>query len=238
VLLHAFPLSARMWEPQFALADEGWRVIAPDFAASSQSSTPTMDDYAGQVIDLLDSLRIHEAVIAGLSMGGYVALAMFRHAARYAQALILSDTRAEADTPQAVEGRRKMQMLVREKGQAAVADEMLPKLLGDTTRRTRPETVEQVRALVLASSAQSISGALNALMTRPDSTSLLPSIHCPVQIIVGEEDTATPRALSENMQQRIAGSELAVIPQAGHLSSIEQPHVFNQTVARFLAHRV
>jgi 3-oxoadipate enol-lactonase len=75
-------------------------------------------------------------------------------------------------------------------------------------------------------------------MTREDSTSLLSSIHCPVQIIVGEEDTVTPRALSENMQQRIPGSELAVIRQAGHLSSIEQPHAFNQTVARFLAHRV
>jgi pimeloyl-ACP methyl ester carboxylesterase len=149
VLLHAFPLSARMWEPQFALADDGWRVIAPDFAASSKSAPPTMDDYAGHVIDLLDSLRVHEAVIGGLSMGGYVALAMFRHAARYAQGLILCDTRAEADTPEAVEGRKKMQSLVRDKGQTAVADEMLPKLLGETTRQSRPETVEHVRALVL-----------------------------------------------------------------------------------------
>ncbi len=227
-----------MWEPQFALADEGWRVIAPDFAASSKPALPTMDDYAGQVIDLLDSLRVHEAVVAGLSMGGYVALALVRHAPRYLQALILCDTRAEADTPQAIEGRTKMQALVREKGQAAIADEMLPKLLGETTRRTRAETIERVRGLVLASSAESIAGALNALMTRPDSTSLLPSIHCPVQIIVGEEDTVTPRALSESMHQLIAGAELVVIPQAGHLSSIEQPQVFNQTVAQFLAHRV
>jgi 3-oxoadipate enol-lactonase len=238
LLLHGFPLSARMWEPQFALADEGWRIIAPDFAASSRSALPTMDDYAGQVVDLLDSLRVHEAVVAGLSMGGYVAFAMLRHAVRYLQGLILCDTRADADAPQAVEGRRKMQALVHEKGQAAIADEMLPKLLGDTTRRTRPKTVEEVRSLVLASSTESITGSLNALMTRPDSTPLLASIHCPVQIIVGEEDTATPRPLSETMHQRIAGSDLAVIPQAGHLSSIEQPQVFNETVARFLAHRV
>jgi 3-oxoadipate enol-lactonase len=190
------------------------------------------------VIDLLDSLRIHEVVIAGLSMGGYVALAMFRHAARYAQGLILCDTRAEADTPEGVEGRKKMQALVREKGQAAIADEMLPKLLGETTRRTRPETVERVRALVLSMSTESIAGALNALMTRSDSTALLSSIHCPVQIIVGEEDTVTPRALSEKMQERIAGSELVVIPEAGHLSNLEQPQLFNETIARFLAHRV
>jgi 3-oxoadipate enol-lactonase len=237
LLLHAFPLSARMWEPQLALADAGWRIIAPE-VASGAATLPTMDDYAGRVIDLLDSLRIHEVVIAGLSMGGYVALAMFRHAARYAQGLILCDTRAEADTPEGVEGRKKMQALVREKGQAAIADEMLPKLLGETTRRTRPETVERVRALVLSMSTESIAGALNALMTRSDSTALLSSIHCPVQIIVGEEDTVTPRALSEKMQERIAGSELVVIPEAGHLSNLEQPQLFNETIARFLAHRV
>jgi 3-oxoadipate enol-lactonase len=238
VLLHAFPLSAAMWEPQLALADEGWRVIAPDFASSSTAARPTMDDYAGRVIDLFDSLRLHEAVVAGLSMGGYVAFAIFRHAPRYIQGLILSDTRAEADTPQAVEGRQKMQALVAEKGQTAIADEMIPKLLGETTRRTQPASVDRVRALVLANSKDTISGSLNALMTRPDSTPLLPSIHCPTLVVVGEEDTVTPRALSEKMQQAIAGSELAIIPAAGHLSSVEQPLLFNQTVARFLAHRV
>jgi pimeloyl-ACP methyl ester carboxylesterase len=238
LLLHAFPLSAKMWEPQLALADEGWRVIAPDFASSSTTPRPTMDDYAGRVIDLLDSLRLHDAVIAGLSMGGYVAFAMFRHAPRYVQGLILSDTRAEADTPQAVEGRQKMQALLDEKGQIAIADDMIPKLLGETTRETMPAIVERVRALVLASSRESISGALNALMTRPDCTSLLSSIHCPTLVVVGEEDTVTPRPLSEKMQQAIPGAELAVIPRAGHLSSFEQPVLFNQTLARFLAHRV
>ena len=238
VLLHAFPLSAAMWEPQLALADEGWRVIAPDFASSSTAPRPTMDDYAGRVIDLFDSLRLHEAVVAGLSMGGYVAFAMFRHAPRYIEGLILSDTRAEADTPQAVAGRQKMQALLGEKGQVGIADDMIPKLLGDTTRRTKPAIVERVRALVLANAKETMSGALNALMTRPDSTPLLSSIHCPTLVMVGEEDTVTPRPLSEKMQQAIPGSELVVISGAGHLSSVEQPMLFNQTVARFLAHRV
>jgi len=245
VFLHAFPLTAAMWEPQFALADDGWRVIAPDFAAAplsgapgAKAALPTVDDYAGAVIDLLDALHIHDAVIAGLSMGGYVALAMFRHAPRYAQGLVLCDTRAEADTAQAVENRKKMQTLVREKGPSAVADEMIPKVLGETTRATRPELAETVRALVLSSSSESIAGALNALMTRPDSTPLLADIHCPTLVVVGDEDTVTPRPLSETLQRGIAGSELATIPRAGHLSSIEQPDIFNQTLARFLAHRV
>jgi len=115
---------------------------------------------------------------------------------------------------------------------------MIPKLLGDTTRRTKPAIVERLRALVLANSKETMSGALNALMTRPDSTPLLSSIHCPTLVMVGEEDTVTPRPLSEKMQQAIPGSELVVIPGAGHLSSVEQPMLFNQTVARFLAHRV
>src|SRR5438034_7515609 len=112
-----------------------------------------MDDYAGDVIDLLDALHIQEAVIGGLSMGGYVAFAILRHAARYFQGLILADTRSQADTPEGVEGRTRMLRLVQDKGPSASAEEMLPKLLGETTRTKRPDVVERVRSLVLSSSA-------------------------------------------------------------------------------------
>ena len=115
-------------------------------------------------------------------MGGYAAFAMLRHAPRYVQGLILADTRPEADTPEGVEGRRKMLELVQAKGPAAVADEMIPKLLGETTRRTRPEVVDRVRSLVLSNSADAIAGAIRALMTRPDSTPLLSTIHVPTLI--------------------------------------------------------
>jgi len=239
VLLHAFPLSAAMWEPQFALANGGWHVVAPEIApAPAAGRRRTMDDVAGTVIDLLDRLRIHEAVVAGLSMGGYAALAMFRLAPRYVHALILSDTRADADTPEAIENRRTLQRAARERGASAVADEMIPRLLGATTRATRPDLVERVRSLILASPVESIAGALDALMSRQDSTSLLPSIHCPTLILVGEEDAATPPVLSEAMHRAIAGSRLSVVPAAGHLSSLEQPEAFNRTVAEFLEHRV
>jgi 3-oxoadipate enol-lactonase len=237
VLLHAFPLDARMWERQLALGDEGWRVVAPHLGDAAGPES-TVDDFAGDVIDLLDALHVPEAVIGGLSMGGYVALALVRRAPRYAQGLILCDTRADADTPQAAEGRQKMLALVRDKGPSAVADEMLPKLLGETTRGTRADLVEAVRTLVLSRSADWIAGALHALMTRPDSTPLLASIHCPTLVVVGEEDIVTPRALSEQLQRGIAGAELAVIPRAGHLSSIDQPELFNDALATFLAHRV
>src|SRR5262249_42260709 len=135
LLLHAFPLNARMWEPQLAFAGRGWHVIAPHLRADDGLADPpaaSMDDYASHVIDLLDALHVKEAVIAGLSMGGYLAFALFRHAPTYFEGLVLADTRSQADTPEGIEGRRKMLALVDAKGAAAVADEMIPKLLGAT----------------------------------------------------------------------------------------------------------
>ena len=241
-----------MWEPQLVLADRGWHVIAPQFrgfdkaqegqvSVMPQAETcppTTMDDYAGDVIDLLDTLHIHEAVVCGLSMGGYVAFAMQRHASRYVQGLILADTRPQADTPEGVEGRKRMLQLVADKGPSAVADEMLPRLLGETTRRDRPDIVERVRGLVVSNDAAAIAGAVQALMTRPDSTLLLASIHVPTLIVVGDEDTVTPPAISDGMHRAIAGSELTIVPRAGHLSNVEQAEPFNAALARFLDHRV
>jgi 3-oxoadipate enol-lactonase len=242
VLLHAFPLNARMWEGQLALAETGWHVIAPQLrgfdGGSGDPPAASVDDYAGDVIDLLDALHVKQAVVGGLSLGGYVAFAMLRHARRYVQGLILADTRSQADTPEGVEGRTRMLQLVQDKGASAVADEMVPKLLGETTKKTRPAVVEQVRTLALASSADAIAGAVRALMTRPDSTPLLSTIHVPTLIVVGDEDTVTPPAASEEMHRAIAGSELERIPLAGHLSNLEQPELFTAALAAFLSHRV
>jgi 3-oxoadipate enol-lactonase len=241
VLIHAFPLDERMWEPQLALAEAGWRVIAPHLRGTnggSPEAVPTMDGYAADVIDLLDALHIDNAVIGGLSMGGYVTFALFRHAPRYFRGMVLADTRPQADTPEAVEGRRRLLAVVRERGAAAVADEMLPKLLGETTRRERPDIVAHVEDLVRSTSTDAIAGAISALMSRADSTSILSTIHCPTLILVGDEDTVTPPPLSHDMQRAIGGAELVVVPRAGHLSSIEQPQTFNAALTRFLEHRV
>jgi pimeloyl-ACP methyl ester carboxylesterase len=231
-----------MWEGQLALADTGWRVIAPQLrgfdGGAGDPPAASVDDYAGDVIDLLDALHVKQAVICGLSMGGYVAFAVLRLAARYVQGLVLADTRSQADTPEGVAGRTRLLQIVQDKGPAAVADEMIPKLLGETTRRSRPAVVELVRSLAVANSADAIAGAIRALMTRPDSTPLLSSIHVPALVIVGDEDVVTPPSASEDLHRAIAGSELARIPQAGHLSNLEQPELFNAALAAFLTHRV
>jgi len=232
-----------MWEPQLALAGLGWRVIAPQLGGAGEdaggaSASASMDDLAGETVDLLDALHIDQAVIGGLSMGGYVALAMFRLAARYFRGLVLADTRTQADTPEGIEGRKRMLALLREKGAPAIADEMIPKLLADATRQRQPDTSARTRELILANSTDAIAGAITALMTRTDATPLLPTVHCPTLILVGERDGITPPPLSEAMHAAIAGSELVVIEGAGHLSNLEQPAAFNAALARFLEHRV
>jgi 3-oxoadipate enol-lactonase len=232
VLLHAFPLNEHLWEPQMALSERGWRVIAPRLRGRS------MDDFAAVVVDLLDALHIEEAVVGGLSMGGYATFALFRLAPRYFRGMVLADTRPQADTPEGVEARRRMLALVRDKGPDAVADEMIPKLVGETTRSSRPEIVARVRELIRESSADTIADAITALMTRPDSSPLLAAIHCPTLVVVGEEDAITPPALSQQMHAAIGGSQYAAIPGAGHLSSLERPQAFNDVLADFLEHRL
>jgi 3-oxoadipate enol-lactonase len=242
VLIHGFPLNPSMWDPQIALAARGWRLIVPELRGFGEGladpPVTSMDDYAGDTIDLLDKLHVETAVICGLSMGGYIAFSMFRHAPNYFRAMVLADTKSQADTPEAVSGRKSMQQLAREKGVGAVADALLPKLVGDTTRRERPAVVDAVRQQITGNSVESIVGALTALMTRPDSTATLATIRCPVQIIVGDEDAITPPPVSEQMHRDMPGSELTVIKGAGHMSNMEQPTLFNDTLARFLEHRV
>src|SRR5499427_2407163 len=193
-----------MWAPQLDMAARGWRVVVPElrgFGASPEAKSDppisSIDDYAGDTIDLIDKLHIKDAVVCGLSMGGYIAFAMYRHAAPYFRGLVLADTRSQGDTPEAQTGRKNMQQLVRDKGPSAVADALLPKLLCDATRADKPDVLQNLRTQITTSSVEAIVGALNALMTRPDSTSILPTLHIPVLIVVGDQDAITPPPLSE-----------------------------------------
>jgi 3-oxoadipate enol-lactonase len=242
VLIHAFPLNARMWEPQFALADHGWQVIAPhlrgfDDPTASPAADTTLDDYAGDIIDLLSCLGSGPAVVGGLSMGGYTAFALYRRAPGLFRGLVLADTRAEADSPDARTNRERMMGVARTGGATAIANEMLPKLLGGVTRATMPSVEARVRGLIQSSPPEAIVAALHAMLTRSDATPLLPSIAVPTLVIVGSDDALTPPALSATMAERIPGAELVIVPDAGHLASLEQPGLFNAALVRFL-HRL
>lgn len=242
VLLHAFPLNAHMWEPQLAIADRGWRVIAPHLrgfdGGGFRTPPSSMDDYADDVIELLDALHVTQAVVGGLSMGGYLAFALWRLAPRLFRGLILADTRPQSDTPQIRQQREGLLARVQDEGAAGVADEMVPHLLGDRTRRERPDIVQRVRSLILASSPAAIAAAIRVLMTRDDSTALLASITVPTLVLVGSDDAITPPSVGQAMRDAVPGAEFVMIPGAGHLSNIEQPQRFNDALARFLAHRI
>src|SRR5688572_16666364 len=143
ILLHAFPLNADMWRPQLERPPAGWRLIAPDLRGFGGSTIDSdeigMDDYAHDVLLLMEDLSLQSAAIAGLSMGGYIALAMFRRAPERLAGLILADTRATADTDDGIRMRRDLLDAIRRDGLGILPDRQIPKLLGETTQRERPE---------------------------------------------------------------------------------------------------
>ena len=240
VLLHPFPLNAEAWQPQLDRVPTGWRWLAPDlrgFGGTSASDAParTMDDHARDVLAFMDALRVERAAIAGLSMGGYIAFALFRLAPARIEALVLADTRPQPDSADARKGREALLQLLHTKGVGAVADEMLPKLLGETTKRERPAVAAHVRALIDAAPPAAIDAAIHALMARPDSTPDLARIQCPTLIIVGEEDAIAPPTDATAMQAAIDGSRLEQLPRAGHLSNLEAPDEFTKVLSAFLA---
>jgi 3-oxoadipate enol-lactonase len=240
ILIHAFPVHAELWQPQLARVPAGWRFVAPDlrgFGATSDGGTPaqTLDDHARDVRGLMDALDIESAVVGGLSMGGYVAFALFRLAPERFAGMVLADTRAQADSPEALRNRRALLELLRARGVGAVADDLMPKLLGPTTRAGRPAVVAELRRLIESNGASTIAAAVQALMSRPDSTPDLPNVRCPALVIVGEEDGIIPPADAEALQRLIAGSHYVVIPRAGHLSNIEAPEDFTAALSAFLA---
>jgi 3-oxoadipate enol-lactonase len=244
VLLHAFPLGAEMWKPQLDAVPHGWMMIAPDLPGFGESRgggpAAHVDDHADAVLALMRHLNIEQAAIGGLSMGGYITFALHRKAPQRFRAMILSDTRADADTSEAKAGREKMQAAVREKGAQAAADVMLPKLLGASASASGSGSgvnplAAAVREMVLKNEAKGIVDAIEALKTRPDSTATLKQIACPALVIVGDQDEVTPVGLAEVMAREIPQATLTVIPGAAHLASAQQPEAFNRALWAFLA---
>jgi pimeloyl-ACP methyl ester carboxylesterase len=237
VLLHGFPLDRRMWDAQVAELSAHWRVIAPDlrgFGTSRWQAPFSIPDLAQDVHTMLTQLAALPCVLAGLSMGGYVALAFARKYHQDLRGLILVDTKAEGDTSEQREGRAKMIDLVQKQGSKAVADQMVPKLVAEDVPRMRPAVAAAVRTLAEACPPKTIEYALEAMRDRPDQSPHLGSIKVPTLIIVGDADAITPVPVSQKMQQGIAGSELVVIKGSGHMSTMEQPAQVSQAMARFM----
>jgi len=241
VLLHAFPLNADMWDEQLDALSPRWRVIAPDLPGFGRTDPPadprsaTIDHWADLVAGLIESLGVGPAVVGGLSMGGYVALALARRRPDLLAGLVLADTRAASDTPEVAERRTVQQRQVSDGQTAEVIESMLGTLLSEQTRAERTDVVERARALMTTTPPPGLVAALEAMKNRSDATSQLPSIDVPVLVIVGEHDVPSPPPVATAIAEAVSGSFLEVIPTAGHLSNLEAPEAFNRALETFLS---
>lgn len=236
LLLHGFPHDRTLWEAQLAAPPSGLRLIAadlPGFGESASTDVPSLDAWADWVAALLDALSIPRAIIGGLSMGGYLAFAVWRRHPSRVRGLLLADTRAGADSEEGRQKRVAMQAVAAEHGAAAVAEQMLTGMVGKTTRATRPAAVAFLDAMMRRTSVRGIHDALEAMRRRADSTPTLATITVPTLVICGEEDALTPVKESEAMHAAIPGSQLAIIPGAGHASCVEHPAAFTALLAGF-----
>ncbi|MFN2397955.1 MAG: alpha/beta fold hydrolase [Gemmatimonadaceae bacterium] len=239
VFLHGFPHNRKLWAPQLgALATSaGCRCLAPDLRGFGESSVEppySMDQYADDLASFLDAVGADRTVVIGLSMGGYIAFAFWRRHRSRVRALVLADTRAGADQEDGKLRRLEMIEMARSRGSEAVADAMLTGMTGKTTRERQPGLLISVRAMLASAPVAGVVGALEAMITRPDSTPTLATIDVPVLVVVGEEDTLTPPKESQLLKNKIHDSRLELIPGAGHVSNIERPSAFNFVVNDFL----
>jgi pimeloyl-ACP methyl ester carboxylesterase len=239
LLVHGFPLDHHMWEAQIAEFSKTHQVIAVDlrgFGASAPAEgTTTMRQFADDCAAVLDALDIQEPVtFCGLSMGGYVAWQFVGlHTKRLAR-LILCDTRAIADTPEAAAGRHKMAEHVMKAGTEFVAQAMLPKLFATSTAAERPQLIESARAMINRASPSGIAAAARGMAERPDVTAMLPTIRVPTLVIVGEQDAISTVDEMRSIAAAMPNAEFVVIPHAGHMSTMENPEAVNAAMRRFL----
>jgi pimeloyl-ACP methyl ester carboxylesterase len=238
LLVHGFPFDHAMWSQQLG-GVSGWRCIAPDLRGTGASDVPadgySMARYAEDLRGISAALDLQTLVCCGFSMGGYILFEFLRRFPHLVRALILCDTKAEPDTLEGQRARDEHVALVERDGLAALADLLLPKLLGATSRARNPSLTERVRAMVRRQPIAGVVGALRAMRDRPDSTSLLSGLSVPTLVICGAEDAVTPPALAKSMAQRIPAGRYVEVEGAGHLSPLEQPDRVTQAVRDFLA---
>lgn len=227
VLLHAFPLDARMWDPVRAPLAERFRVITPDQRGLGRSplpeseAEPELADAARDVVALLDKLELDQVVLGGCSMGGYLAMAVLRQAPKRVGGLVLIDTKAAADTPEAAQTRLDVANRAEAEGvKGWLADANLPNLLADTAS---VDVRARVRELIDAQPPSGVAWAARAMRNRPDSVELLREADVPALVIVGERDAITPLDAANTMVEALPDATLAVLPDVGHLTPLEDP---------------
>ncbi len=239
LFIHGYPLSRKIWYPQMDGLSDIASIISVDLRGHGDSyafdGTYRMDLLAADCYRLLASLQLNTPiVVCGLSMGGYVTLALYRKYPELFKGLILTSTRSGADSAEAKTNRDVGVRNVREHGVAFIVDNMLAKLVTPLTFSSNKPLVDSIEDIMLETSVNGVVGALQGMRDRSDSTPLLPEVKCPTLVIHGADDQLIPVKEAELMHDQIANSRLVVIPTAGHLANLEQPDKYNQAVREFI----
>src|SRR5277367_2951604 len=238
VLLHPFPCNHEFWNPIAEALESRYRLILPDLRGHGSSEIgegpALMQKHASDISRVLDAAGIGKAAFIGCSIGGYILFEFWRRFRDRINAMVLCDTRPQADTAEARANRLQAAAAVLEHGTEPFLEAMIPKLMGRITVTTRPDIVAGARAMMREMSAEDINQVQQGMAARPDSVADLKTINVPTLILIGEEDILSTVADGELMRQNIAGSQLKVIPKAGHYAPWEQPQAVGPVLRRFL----
>ena len=238
VLIHGFPFSHEMWDPQIEVLQKRFRVIAYDLRGHGKSGVGdgqyTLEFFVDDLLGLLDHLKIERAVLCGLSMGGYIALRTVERNPERVRGLILADTQAKADSNEAKLKRAAAIKSVKANGVKAYAEDFVKSVFAPQTLANNKAAVEKIRRIIQSNSSLGICGALLALASRTETTEALSGIKVPTLILVGEHDALTPPSASQEMRNKIPNSEIHVIPNAAHMSNLENSKEFNKHLLDFL----
>lgn len=238
LLIHGFPHDRTLWQHQVDDLKDIARPIAPDLRGFGDSGSPentmTMTGHADDLKGFLDGMRVRRAVVCGLSMGGYVALAFLNKYPDSVEGLVLCNTRAGADAPEARKKRQALAKRVLAEGMDIVAEELFAPMMAGSSKQAHPERAAEVLRMMQRQRPAGVAASAQGMAMRPDRSPMLPHVHVPTLIITGEKDELIPVQESEAMRDAIPGSELVVIPGVGHLTNVEAPDIFNSALRRFL----
>ncbi len=240
VLLHGFPMDRTMWSFQRSSVGSIYRLITPDLRGHGRSAAPDgvymVDAMADDVIETLDALQLTEPIhLGGLSMGGYIALSIAQRYPERLKALMLINTRAAADAPEAAAKREEQAREIEASGTTEpIIAAMLPKLFAESTVQTHPELVKRLHTHMSHTPPRAVVGTLRGLAARPDRTALLPRITIPTLVIAGLEDAVVPIAEARAMAAAIPQSHFVAVPHAGHLAPLENHQATDAAILGFL----
>jgi pimeloyl-ACP methyl ester carboxylesterase len=239
LLVHGHPFDRSMWRPQAEyLAERGHRVVTPDlrgYGGTKSGDTKTgLDVFAQDLVDLADHLELDRFVLGGLSMGGQIVMQLVADHPGRASALVLADTFAGLDTPQAKQARYDTADRITEDGMERYAEELLPKMISRRTRATRPDVEAHVLRMMRNAPEEGAAAALRGRAERPDYTPTLEHVQVPTLVVVGSEDEFTPISDAELIHRKTPGSTLVVIEGAGHLPNLERETEFDDALSTFL----